>query len=720
MSDNWDDLSKKAKFERLKNSLPEALSNRYQEKPSAFFEEQKILYEILPRKKEGITFEKVRKRNPPKKIILKHRSKTIGPTGAIIEFLDNIIDNYEKNLDKIDYPLEILLKFYVNVEEDSKNLLIKENSGGIESGDIDALITMGEASEKGDYQIGTWGEAFLNSVISLSTSAEVFTNYIDGIPIYMQIPEEFFTNDEWELELGTSEDLNALINLDKGSTIMIFKNINKYMSNDITIFQELIEFIQDTFWKKILKLKMIGHDVILKIQPYGLKPLTARFRPIDFERIFSHYPYCPPVYLKNYKIDFKDENNNPGEIFVDVYCGINPFRGDHPSSRYKGVWMFGNGRQFASNLNDTTVGFGTDETKISSISKRASFEMLSLFLFFKSKKREWNEYIPWNIPTKIGYNFKSELKNDILKLISIVSNRFIFPLKQLLGGREFIHRIFTYEFIEKELSEKLNEFQVFITRGNTYELFCPDIDGSDAEIIQDTFAPFLNLNTDHLEDIDLYDALNKGLKQLGEHDKIFLKSIKIFNNTLNQVKKVKSGFFHAMIEDFTAGEFLPSQEIEEKLEETEKVEVEVDSETIKKIKNGEKEDLVSDATDNTKIEMNDTSIEHSSVTPDNITMTQISKSVKESKVKSATLSVKPSKKKKPRAQRLKATSDKAKDTANSAKKKQPTAWIRFSLEKIIIENLRNLCGLEKDVSNSEIVKNTINLFISNNKKNKEN
>ena len=71
MSVKWDDLSKKAKIERLKNIFPEDLAKQHQEKTSAFFEEQKVLYEILPRKKDGIKFEKVRKKNPPKKIPLK-------------------------------------------------------------------------------------------------------------------------------------------------------------------------------------------------------------------------------------------------------------------------------------------------------------------------------------------------------------------------------------------------------------------------------------------------------------------------------------------------------------------------------------------------------------------------------------------------------------------------------------------------------------------------
>jgi len=722
MTDKWDDLSKKAKIERLKNFLPGDLLKRYPEKSIIFFEEQKILYNIIPRKKEGTKFEKVRKKNPPKKIILKHRSKTIGPTGAIIEFLDNIFDNYEKSLDKIDYPLEILLKFYSDEDEDSKNLLIKENSGGIESGDIDPLIIMGETSQKGEYQIGTWGEAFLNSVISLSTSAEVYTNHIDGIPIFMQIPEEFFTNDEWELECDTSEDLNALINLDKGSTIMIFKNINKYTSNDILIFQELINDIQDTFWKKVLKLKTIGHDVILRIQPYGLEVLTARFKPIGFERVFSHYPYCPPIYLKDYKIEFKDVNGNPGEILVDVYCGINPFRGEHPYSRYKGVWMFGNGRKFANNLDDTTVGFGTDETEISSISKRASFEMLSIFLFFKSKKREWNEYIPWNIPTKIGYNFKSELKNHILELISIVADRFIFPLKQLLGGREFIFKIFTYDFIEKNMSEKVNEFQNFITRRNTYELFCPDIDGRDLETVKSTFSPFYNLDTENLEEIDRYNASNNGLEQVKIHNKDFLKNLKIYNKTLYQVKSVKTGLFDAMIEDFTEGEFLPSIESEDVLKESEEIDISLNSEAIE-------EEVVSVLK---KPELNtlDTSTEKidSDLEPD-MSIHEPIEEVSDSEVKKVKVVVpkravpavkKTIKKKKARTQRLKAASEKAKDTAKSAKKKQPTTWIRFLLEKKVIEKLRDICGLEKDVSNSDLIKNVIKIFLKSGNKNEDN
>lgn len=130
MSDSWDDLSQKAKIKRLKDYTAEELNKRYPDRPIGYYAEQKRLLTLIPRKKEGAQFEKQKKRNPPEKIILKHRAKTIGPDGAIIEFLDNIIDNYGKNLDRIKYTLEIQLKFYEDELNDNKNVLIKENSGG--------------------------------------------------------------------------------------------------------------------------------------------------------------------------------------------------------------------------------------------------------------------------------------------------------------------------------------------------------------------------------------------------------------------------------------------------------------------------------------------------------------------------------------------------------------------------------------------------------------
>lgn len=714
----WEDLLEKARIERLKNITPEELVKRYPEKTIAYFEEKKILYEIIPRKKDGIQFDKVKKKNPPKKIILKHRSKTIGPTGAIIEFIDNIFDNYEKNLDKIDYPLEILLKFYVDDESDSKNLLIKENSGGIESRDIKALITMGETSKEGEYQIGTWGEAFLNSVISLSTSVDVFTNHLDGIPIYLQIPEDFFTNDEWELVFQTSEDINALVNLDKGSTIMIFRNINKYISNELDIFKDLIEDIQQTFWNKVLKIKIKGNDVSLKLQPYGLDTLDGRFKSIDFDRIFSHYPYCPPIYLKDYKINIKDDDGNPGKILVDCYCGINPFRGEHPYSKYKGVWMFGNGRRFANNLNDSTVGYGVDETNISSISKRSSFEMLSIFLFFKSKKREWNKYIPWNIPTKLGYNYRSDLKEDIFKLIAILVNRFLYPLKQLLGGREFIFKIFSYDFTEKSLDQKVEGLSAFLTKNNTFELFCPDIDGSETEVVRSTFSPILNLDIDILEDLDRYDVSNKGLKQLEENDKELLKNLKIINSTLNQVKKAKTGILHAMMEAFIEGEYLPAMEIE--MEEiTEKEELTKEEIDIKSEDTGINKEKVEEEIKDKEI-IEEIVIEGELKEEEN-KMEKVKKQnsviEKNTTLKAKSMSAKKVKKEpKTRSQKLDAASIKAKDTEKSVKKKQPTIWIRFVLEKKKVEKLKKICEFEKETSNSEIVKKALELFLANNEK----
>ena len=720
MSDKWEDLLEKVRIDRLRSITPEELANRYPEKKIAYFEEKKTLYEIIPRKKDGIQFNKVKKQNPPKKIILKHRSKTIGPTGAITEFIDNIFDNYEKNLDKIDYPLEILLKFYEDDESDSKNLLIKENSGGIVSRDVNALITMGETSKEGEFQIGTWGEAFLNSVISLSTSAEVFTYHLDGIPIYLQIPEDFFTNEEWELELQTSRDINALVNLDKGSTIMIFRNINKYISNELDIFKELIEDIQQTFWSKVLKIKLKGYDVSLKLQPYGLNTLEARFKSIDFDNLFTHYPYCPPIYLKDYKINIKDEDGNPGEILVDSYCGINPFRGKHLYSKYKGVWMFGNGRRFANNLNDSTVGYGVDETDIPSISKRSSFEMLSIFLFFKSKKREWNKYIPWNIPTKLGYNFRSSLKEDIFKLIAILVNRFLYPLKQLVGGREFIFKIFTYDFTEKSLNQKVVDLSAFLTRNKAFELFCPDIDGSDIEVLKSTFSSIFNLDNALFEDLDKYDISNKGLKQLEENDKEFLKNLKIFNKTLNQVKKAKTGILHAMTETFIEGEFLPSMEIElrDVTEKEELTEEEIDNESEDSVSNKKK--LVKEIKGNEEIEEVVTEGELKEGENKMEGVKKQNKVIEKKTTQETKLipSKKEIKKLKSRTQKLYAASIKAIDTEKSAKKKQITTWIRFILEKKKVEKLRNICKLEKETSNSEIIKVALELFLSSSEKEK--
>ena len=223
--------------------------------------------------------------------------------------------------------------------------------------------------------------------------------------------------------------------------------------------------------------------------------------------------------------------------------------------------------------------------------------------------------------------------------------------------------------------------------------------------------------------MDRYNVSNDGLEQLKIHNKDFLKNLKIYNKTLNQVKSVKTGLFDAMIEDFIEGDFLPSIEIEEVSIESEEIETSPNSEVIV-------EDLVS-ALKEPELNTLDTSTEKiDSDIEQDMSIHEPIEEVSDSEEKKVIEVVVPKrevpavkktiKKKKDRTQRLKAASKKAKETAKSAKKKQPTTWIRFLLEKKVIEKLRDLCDLGKDVSNSDVIKKVIKIFLTGRNNNEEN
>lgn len=150
---------------------------------------------LIPRERPGIKPTRTTIKNNPLKSIMKNRVKLIPFEVGILELLDNIFDNYEKNIKDSIIESNLLIEFYFlkDLEKDINQLLIRENSGGISSGDIEHLVTIGSTSGGEIQKIGTWGEAFLHSIISIGKSAYVYSYHPNGIPFYLPIEEEFYS-----------------------------------------------------------------------------------------------------------------------------------------------------------------------------------------------------------------------------------------------------------------------------------------------------------------------------------------------------------------------------------------------------------------------------------------------------------------------------------------------------------------------------------------------
>ena len=233
----WDELTIRLKEMLLKEHSLESLLNSYPNKNLAFFEKEKKILNLRPRFKDEDSIDEKELENPPSLDIIKHRSLLISPEMAIIELLDNIFDNYIKNLrnDKLDHPLKIELVFF---EEDNKNtLLIRENSGGIHPDDILPLVKPGESgSMDSKNTIGTWGEAFLYSCYSLGSEVIVYSFHENGRPFSIPIDQNFFNSERWVLKKKICREFDGIKNLDKGWTVFEINNVYKFTFYGIAAF----------------------------------------------------------------------------------------------------------------------------------------------------------------------------------------------------------------------------------------------------------------------------------------------------------------------------------------------------------------------------------------------------------------------------------------------------------------------------------------------------
>ncbi len=588
----WDELTSVTKERLTKDYSIEALHKAYPEKSIAFFEKEKKIINLKPRFKDDNAVDEKDIENYPSLEIIKNRSLLISPEMALIEFLDNIFDNYIKNLKAgtLDHPLKIEIIFY-DVNNQS-TLLIRENSGGIHPNDIIPLVKPGESgNNKSNDMIGTRGEAFLYSCYSLGSDVTVYSYHKEGKPFSIPIDQNFFNSEKWVLKEKVSKEFDGIKNLDKGWTVFEIKNVYKYTTNDITLYEELKAEIEDTYWKKASEIYDLGHNVSIKINPFFSKELEVQFDFFEINNSFSHYPYCLPIFVQDYELIFNDEHGKKCSILVNAYCGINPFGKDHNYAKFKGVCMWGNGRLFERNRRDTSVGYNVSSTGIR-LEQRSLFNHLSILLFFKSKKREWNKYIPWKIPTKKGFNSESVLKKKILDFIIILVERFIFPLDHLLGGNRFIFEIFSYDFIERSEDEKFEYLLNEIGQSrNRIELY-PDIDPkkwknlskADKEELRNILIPFFILKNEHIHDLEKYEGDVAGIENLQSRNKEFNEAIKAFSNLLGKSKD-EPGYLKKMVEHFLETGFLPTidEEIEEEEEKEEKKNMEVIQSKVKDI-----------------------------------------------------------------------------------------------------------------------------------------
>lgn len=575
----WDELSLKLKESLIKEYSLDSLQNKFPDKSIAFFEKEKKIFNLRPRFKDEDKIDVNDIENPPSLKIIKNRSLLISPEMALIEFLDNIFDNYIKNLKrgKLDHPLKIEIIFY---EVNNQNtLLIRENSGGIHPNDIIPLVKPGESGNNDtDDMIGTWGEAFLYSCYSLGTDVTIYSYHKEGKPFAIPIDQNFFNSEKWVLKKKVSKEFDGIKNLDKGWTIFEINNAYQYTTNEITLFEELKAEIENTYWKKASQIFDMGHNVTIAINPFFSEELKVEFDFFEINKSFSHYPYCLPIFVQDYKMNFTDDHGKKGSILVDAYCGINPYDKDHRYAKFKGVCMWGNGRLFEKNRKDTSVGYNISSTGIR-LEHRSLFNHLSILLFFKSNRRKWNKYIPWKIPTKKGFNSESVLKNQILDLIKIITDRFIYPLDKLLGGNRFIFELFSYDFIDKADDEKFQYILDEIKKSQNRDKLYPDIDWrdlseskKDISILQKkelmiVLKAFFKLESESIHKLEIFEGNIKGMAELKSINIEFEKAIKAFNKLLEK-SGYDPGYLRKTYDHFIETGFLPKiqEEVDEEKE----------------------------------------------------------------------------------------------------------------------------------------------------------
>ena len=391
----------------------------------------------------------------PTKYVIRNKAQQLNIEQAIAEILDNIFDNYQRNKPK---SLSIEIIAYPETEAGPAEIIITENSGGIDKAHIVPLIQLG-LSERSLGGIGAWGEGFKMAVFALGEEIEVFSSYPGEQPVAIRFPKGWLDPKshlwkEWKVETFKISKNPPPV----GTTILRINHLDAKVTerlglkaNSDNSAEEFCKYLADYFGEVYAEKyhNLVSQDnVQISVEiTLGSASSQVTFKERVKTRLtksLAFISWLKPIHWTlswEVKVDDPNEPNKErtAKLNAEIYAGIaENFNYSQLYPRQDpGVEMWGNGRLFSlkGRINDESVGWGYKfggSGGTNPDSNASSRRLTIVALFTSNDSRD----IPWAAPVKNDYNrrseFYAEIRETFAKVIRLYKDVFRFLESRLL------------------------------------------------------------------------------------------------------------------------------------------------------------------------------------------------------------------------------------------------------------------------------------------------
>ena len=347
----------------------------------------------------------------PRKRSLRDAASKLTPVQAIIEIVDNAIDNYAVQR-KLGYDGG---KLEIRVTLDEGHVHIQENSGGVSPDDLQAFVQVGASGEHDDVAtIGVWGTGQKQAMAALGYDVTISTRYWRPADRYefdanentdqvlLRMDEAWWWDEEnWavdvhlpdrELPVGvTTYEIGALQRQD------LVSHVEEFETELLDIYGDLLVLSNET---SIVLNGNVLSEMLQDVERKGNTRFSApRLTPEAIREAFSSPPGYEPS-RQTFQLVAKGEGKDAADLKLrmDVYVGLMP----EINKTAAGVYMWGvpatksgamlGPRLFESNYQGEAVGYNMPGTRLRRNDPTQG--RLRIYLVFYGDSR----WIPWGVP----------------------------------------------------------------------------------------------------------------------------------------------------------------------------------------------------------------------------------------------------------------------------------------------------------------------------------
>ncbi|MGA9349858.1 MAG: hypothetical protein WBW48_13790 [Anaerolineae bacterium] len=380
----------------------------------------------------------------PSKQVIRNKAAQLVVQEALVEILDNIFDNFERN--KPD-KLEVQILVYPETQAAPGEIAITENSGGVEKKRIVPLVQLG-FSERSARGIGAWGEGFKMAVFALGEEVEVFSTYPGQEPVAIHFPRGWL--DPGNSSLWKKWKVNthrvAKNPPQEGTTVIIIRHLHSQVLESFglgkgqngnraeDVCKELASYFGEVYAEKYHNLVTQGYGISIKIAIRSASQEVRFAAPVK-ARLTRHLAFIPWLRPIHWTVEWQVDVEEPDEenrlrtarLRMEVYAGLTATFDDFQSysPHPPGVEMWGNGRLFSlkGRISDQSVGWGYKfggggGTNVTATASTRRIVIVALFTADDSRD------IPWAAPVKNDYNKRSEFYAEIQETLAKVIRLF--------------------------------------------------------------------------------------------------------------------------------------------------------------------------------------------------------------------------------------------------------------------------------------------------------